>query len=646
MPQSPAGMSASWQTVRADTDQAQYRCPIPGSIVMMAGLSTMPDQTLAQTLSVRYRIHPLAPRAHLFEVACTVDGPDPDGQRFRLPTWVPGSYLVREFARHFVGMRAQCPAGAVEIAKIRKDAWQCAPCEGPLTVIAQVYAFDLSVRTAYLDSDRGYFNGASVFLCPEGRERSPSLVEIAPAEGTEFSSWRVATTLPVESVDAGGFGRYRADDYDALIDHPVELSDFASVRFEAGGVPHDVALTGRQEADLQRLGRDLARICRWHVELFDGPGARAPFDRYLFQVTAVGEGHGGLEHRSSTSLLCRRDELPAPGVEAVTDDYLTLLGLASHEYFHSWNVKRIKPAAFVPYDLAREGYTRLLWAFEGITSYYDDLALVRAGIIEPARYLELLGRTITTVLRGPGRLRQSIAESSFDAWIKYYRPDENTPNAVVSYYAKGSLVALGLDLLLRREGRGTLDDVMRLLWQRHGRMGVGVPEDGVERLASEVAGRSLADFFSRYVHGTDDLPLAEWFADFGVALQLRPAHNATDRGGKPASGTLPQATLNARVGADMKLLTVYSDGAAERAGLAAGDQLVAFDGLKASVESLRVLLERRPPGRRVIVHAFRRDELFERSVELAAPPLDTCYLTSIDDAGAEVVARREGWLTR
>lgn len=192
-------------------------------------------------------------------------------------------------------------------------------------------------------------------------------------------------------------------------------------------------MTGATDADLDRLPADLARICRWHVDPFDGPGARAPFDRYLFQITAVGEGYGGLEHRSSASLICRRDELPAHGISAITDDYLNLLGPASHEYFHNWNVKRIEPAAFTPYDLARENYTRLLWAFEGITSYYDDLALVRSRVIEPERYLELLGRAVTTVLRNPGRHRQSLADSGFDAWIKYYRPDENTPNAVVSY---------------------------------------------------------------------------------------------------------------------------------------------------------------------------------------------------------------------
>ena len=325
----------------------------------------------------------------------------------------------------------------------------------------------------------------------------------------------------MQARSLSAFGGYRAATYDELIDHPVEMAPFALVSFDAGGARHDVAVTGRIRADLDRVARDLARICQWQIDLFAGaPGGRAPFDRYLFQVAAVGDGYGGLEHRASTSLLCRRDELPATGDTGVSEGYRNFLGLASHEYFHSWNVKRIKPAAFSPYDLAREGYTRQLWAFEGITSYYDDLALVRSGVIEPPSYLELLGRAITTVLRTPGRRRQSVAESSFDAWIKFYRPDENTPNAVVSYYAKGSLVALALDLVLRRTG-SSLDAVMRALWQRYGQAGVGVPEGAILAIASELAGRELADFFGRYVDGTEDPPLAELLAGFGVTFNLR-----------------------------------------------------------------------------------------------------------------------------
>ena len=603
---------------------------------------------------IRYRIAALDPHAHLFEVRCTVADPDPAGQSFRLPAWIPGSYLIREFARHFVTVRAETQGRPVAVAKEAKDVWRVAPCTGALTVVAQVYAYDLSVRAAYLDAARGYFNGPCVFLCPDGRADRRCEVEIVAPEGDIGRSWRVATTLPLAEASSAGFGSYCAANYDELIDHPVEMSDFTLVSFAAGGAKHDVVVSGRHRADLDRLARDLARICQWQCDLFGGAAAsRAPFDRYLFQVAAVGEGYGGLEHRASTSLLCNRDDLPQPGIERVGDDYRRFLGLASHEYFHSWNVKRIKPAAFTPYDLARENYTRQLWAFEGITSYYDDLALVRSGVIDAASYLELLGRTITTVLRNPGRHVQSVADSSFDAWIKYYRGDENTPNAVVSYYAKGCLVALALDLTLRQCST-SLDAAMRALWQRFGQTGIGVPEDGVARLAADLAGRDLGEFFARYVDGTEDPPLTELLAAMGVTLNLRATENASDRGGRAgkagptgsANGDVPACTLGAEVaaGAEAKLQHVRTGGPAERAGLAAGDTLVAIDGLRASAETIAKMLRRRRAGATLAVHAFRRDELFTATVTLDGAPPDTCWLTLDVKPKPDARARREAWL--
>ena len=588
-----------------------------------------------------YRITPRDPHAHLFEVRCTVDNPDPSGQRFRLPSWIPGSYLIREFARQFIEIRAEAGGAAATIRKEAKDVWRAAPVSGPLTVIATVYAFDLSVRTAYLDATRAYFNGPSVFLCPEGHEARTCLLEIVPPAGERYADWRIATTLEADGAPLHGFGRYRAPNYDALIDHPIEIGEFALAAFSAGDVRHEIAVSGRQNCDLERLARDLARMCQVHIDLF---GAPAPFDRYLFQIMALGEGYGGLEHRSSTSLVCRRDELPARGVAGIDDAYLHFLGLASHEYFHAWNVKRIRPAAFVPYDLSRESYTRQLWAFEGITSYYDDLALVRCGLIDAKRYLELLGRAITIVLRTPGRFVQSVAESSFDAWIKFYRQDENSPNAAVSYYVKGSLVALALDLTLRETQRGSLDAVMRTLWERYGKVGTGVPEDAIEQICCELGGDDIHAFFRRFVDGTEDPPLESLLDAFGIDWNVRPSSGPNDRGGKPASGAAPQSSLGAKIGHDLKLLHVYSAGAAERAGLAPNDVLVALDGLRASSDALDALVRRRSPGERVGVLAFRRDELVSVDVDLMAAPNDTCYLCLRVDASERAIALRNAWL--
>jgi predicted metalloprotease with PDZ domain len=597
---------------------------------------------------VYYRIVPRNPRAHLYEVTCTVQDPDPGGQRFRLPAWIPGSYLVRDFARHVVACRADAQGAPVPVAKVDKHTWRCAPTGGPLSLVWEVYARDLSVRGAHLDMGHGYFNGACLFPCPVGRDDRPCRLEVEPPAGEGYGGWRVATSMASGGAPAGGFGPYQAGSYEELIDHPFETGRFETLRFTACGVPHEVALTGRHRADLARLASDLRRVCEYQIRLFGEP---APFDRYLFLVTVLGEGYGGLEHRASSSLLCRRDDLPRAGEKAVSEDYRSFLGLASHEYFHAWNVKRIRPAAFVPGDLTREVHTGLLWAFEGITSYYDDLALVRSGVIEPEDYLVTLAQTVTRVLRTPGRLRQSLAESSFDAWIKFYRPDENTPNTVVSYYAKGALVALALDLTLRREtgGARSLDDVMRALWERHGKTGVGVPEDGVERLAEEIAGVPLAPFFDPAVRGTEDLPLQELLAEVGVGYRLRAAESQEDRGGRPAQRPEWQAraVLGARVEAaegGARLAQIYDGGAARAAGLTAGDLVVAVDGLRVVSSSLDRVLSTREPGTTVRLHLFRRDELVEVPVTLLQAPADTCVLSLDEDVGEAVRRRREAWL--
>jgi predicted metalloprotease with PDZ domain len=589
-----------------------------------------------------YRIAPADPHGHLFEVALTVARPDPDGQRLALPAWIPGSYMIREFARHVVAIRASDARGPLRLDKLDKHTWRAAPARGALRVEYTAYAWDLSVRAAHLDASHGFFNASSLCLRAVGLEHLPCTVDLEPPPPAAARGWRVATTLPRAGAPAGGFGRYRAHDYDALIDHPVEMGTFALGRFEAGGAVHEIAVTGRGDVDLDRLCRDLAPVCAAQAALFEPATGRAPFDRYLFLTTAVGEGYGGLEHRDSTALLCGRADLPWRGMTDAGDGYRGFLGLASHEYFHAWLVKRIKPAAFVPYDLDREAYTRLLWVFEGFTSYYDDLMLVRAGAIGEADYLKALGRTISGVLRGPGRRLQSVADSSFDAWIKYYRPDENTPNAVVSYYAKGALIALAIDLSVRArtDGRASLDDAMRLMWQRWGRdvhtrdgrpgaARAGMPEDAFPALLREATGISLGAKLERWVDGTDELPLAKLLAPFGVTMAVAAADTAPSLGIRTATR-----------GADLTIATAYSGGAAHRAGLSAGDAIVALDGLRVDEKSLKPMLGRRKAGDTVRLHAFRRDELATFDVTLDAPAAVEATLTAASGANA----LRAGWL--
>ncbi|MDR0576054.1 MAG: PDZ domain-containing protein [Candidatus Accumulibacter sp.] len=586
------------------------------------------------SVPVRYAIRPARPAAHRFTVSCTVAAPDPAGQRFALPAWIPGSYLIRDFARHVIAIRAEAGGKPVRLDKLDKHTWRAAPAgKGQaLTVTCEIHAWDLSVRGAHLDTTHAFFNGASVFLRALGREASPCLVDLQAPEGSAFAAWRVATSLPPATGEKRcakprGFGLYRAGNYDELIDHPVEMGVFTPIGFEACGVPHEIAITGRHDCDPERLAADLKRICEWQIRFFGEP---APMARYVFLVTAVGEGYGGLEHRASTALLCARNDLPYPGMKGLPEGYRRFLGLCSHEYFHVWNVKRIKPAAFTPYDLDRENYTTQLWAFEGITSYYDDLALLRSGVVTLDDWLDLTAKTIARVMRDPGRLRQSLAESSFDAWSKFYRPDENTPNAVVDYYAKGALAALALDLTLRREtrGRASLDDVMRALWRRFGQTGIGVGDDDLRRIAEESSGLDLKGFFARAIHGTRDLPLPGLLAAFGVRLTWSKART-------PALGV---KTGNAN--GDLVLATVYDGGPAQRAGLAAGDALIALDGLRVTAGNLDALLARREPGETVAIHAFRRDELMRFEVALAARENDAPSLRLTKSTNA----LRRGWL--
>ena len=601
---------------------------------------------MEHTPPVRYSIAPLSPEAHLFEVRCTVADPEPEGQQFALPAWIPGSYLVRDFARHVVAIDAARGRRPVVLEKLDKHTWRAAPAAGPLTVRVEVYAWDLSVRGAHLDTTHGFFNGSCVFLRPLGREDRRCELEILPPKGggksgARYRYWRVATAMHREGAKPYGFGAYVAADYDELIDHPVEMGEFALARFRAGGVPHDIVVTGRHRADTARLARDLRRLCEHQIRFFGKP---APMDHYVFLVRAVGEGYGGLEHRASSALLCARDDLPQPGMKAATQSYRGFLGLASHEYFHARHVKRIKPAAFVPYDLARENYTRLLWLFEGFTSYYDDLALVRSGLITRDQYLEILGRNISSYLRMPGRRRQTLADSSFDAWTKYYRPDENTPNAVVSYYLKGSLVALCLDLLIRDRtrdrgrGRRSLDDVMRSLWRRHGLRGIGVAEGEFEQLAQQVTGLGpgLRRFFDAALRSTRELPLKGLLATHGIDMVLRPAESSGDKGGKKAAGEAaalarrPALGVRTRAeGRDLVVTHVLDGGAAQAAGLAAGDVIAAIDGVRAlSLDrGLDPVLDRRRAGEEIVLHAFRRDELLVLRARLRASPRDTCVLS-------------------
>jgi len=549
--------------------------------------------------------------------------------------------MIRDFAKNLLMLRASSGDGLVDIKQLDKSNWRLEPCSGPVTIDYRVYAWDLSVRAAHLDQTHGYYNGTSLFMEVVSQSQEPCEVLIERPSPKYCKHWNMATTLQRVDADAFEFGLYRASDYDDLIDHPVEMGDFTPIHFEACGVPHDIILSGRFSCDEERLRCDLKKICEHHIRFFGEP---APMDYYQFLVMVVGRGYGGLEHRSSTSLMCERDSLPQAGQTEVTDAYRDFLGLCSHEYFHTWNVKRIKPAVYQPYDLQQEVYTDLLWAFEGITSYYDDLALVRCGLIDETTYLELLAQTMTRVLRGKGSSRQSAAESSFNAWTKFYKADENAQNAIVSYYAKGCLIALCIDLKMRQlsKSRVSLDDVMRQLWQLRLGNGAGIEAQTIQNLIVSMVDTDIHDFLRLLIYTSAELPLEELLATVGVELTIRQASNQKDKGGKPHEGELPQVDLGAYLEekADgLEIARVSEGGAAQCAGLSANDVIIAVNGLKLTLAKLEQGLLLAGVGELWKIHAFRRDELMEFDLELSAAPVNTVVL----QAGEQHQPRKD-WL--
>ena len=527
-----------------------------------------PSKTSLQSgpAAVHYRVEVLSHSAHLWQVTMTIAAPA-SSQSLRLPVWIPGSYLVREFSRHVHSLQCSQNGRAALVSQSDKAGWLVA-CDStlPLEVRYQVYAFDNSVRTACLTDVRGFFNATSVCLMVQDQVDRPHSLELVP--GRSMKGWQVATGLTPQRIDAAGFGRYLAADYDELADCPVEMGRFWSGEFMACGVPHRFVVAGALPSmDGERLLRDAQKICETQICFWHAPGAapakglakRVPFARYVFMLHAVDESYGGLEHRNSTALIANRRDLPRLGDAKTSEGYTTLLGLISHEYFHTWNVKRLRPAAFARYDYAQENYTDLLWFFEGFTSYYDDLLLRRARLIDDATYVKLLGKTINQVAQTPGRLVQSVAQASFDAWIKYYRPDENTPNLTVSYYSKGALVALCLDLKLRAEGKTTLDAVMRGLWSRCA--GGPMSQDDLLAVLRELSGRPWTGEIQAWVHSTRELPLKALLSGQGLEVHEEPAALAQRLGlrSEDAAGAV-------------KIKTVLSGGAAQAAGLMAGDE--------------------------------------------------------------------------
>lgn len=535
-------------------------------------------------------------------------------QELWLPTWIPGSYLIREFSKHIESVKAYDEAGRMlDIKKTSKNRWRLFNTDHELmTIEYDVYAYDLSVRGAYVDQTRLYINPACVCLALEGQEQSACEVEVFLPD--ELKHFQLATGLASKSLVKGRF-TLKADHYDQLIDSPFELADQTRFNFETHGIEHEFVISGSHTTNIDRLKADIEKICAAEINMFGS----APFKNYTFMTMATGNSYGGLEHCNSTSLITPRDDLPKSNEPTEpSKDYQRFLGLCSHEYFHSWLVKFIRPENFANYNLHQEGYTSLLWIFEGFTSYYDDLILLRSGVISQKSYLDLLKAQIDRYLQNPGRFVQTVAESSFDAWIKFYRQDENSNNAGTSYYNKGALVALCLDLGLRLRG-SSLDALMRRLYENT-QNGMQVNERTIFDLCKELTGDNWIEQINHLINTTDELPLDQLLPEFGLSYRVK-----TDK-------SLPLGLKLVDKPEGVLVQSARRESAGAKAGISANDVIIAIDGLKASTKLIEKYAKQ---GGTYTVFAFRRDELISFAVDCATSDLTEVELVVEDQAKTE-----------
>ncbi len=578
---------------------------------------------------LNYLVSLTDPKGHYIDVTLRFDAPE-DSSNSRplnlwMPTWIPGSYLIREFSRHVVSFAAMIDGRHTHFEKTNKNVWTINPPKGKQTIKKnqliecswRIYCWNLSVREAHFDESHCFANGTSLFLVPHGLENQTihlSFKRPGKHWPADASTWWLASGLNEMRLAANGKLTqgclkfevdselsFNVSNYDALIDHPIEAGELQTAEFNVCKVPHYVAVYGSTpNLDLKKIVADLTLVCETHIKLFEPKQACPPFTSYWFLVHATDNGYGGLEHRNSTALLCNRTDLPLKESSKTPEGYAQFMGLCSHEYFHAWNVKRIKPSSFIPYTLDAESYTQLLWVFEGFTSYYDDLLLRRCGFYSTEQYLNVLAKTMTQVHKSPGHLVQSVTESSFDAWTKYYRQDENAANSIVSYYTKGSLVALCLDLTLRlnTQGKKSLDNVMRYLWKHYGKKNIGIAEQAMPELIQAATGEDLSSQLKDWTESTKPLPIQALLHSFGHVLKVEKKQTRCDLG---LSGQMSESGL--------KVKQVFNHCAGHQAGISAGDELFCINDLKMNQKNLDETLLSTKPGDTISLYGFRAEKL-------------------------------------
>jgi predicted metalloprotease with PDZ domain len=593
----------------------------------------MPRAPSSPPSPIVYRVAMPAPASHEYEVEMRVPPlPGRDEVEIVFPAWAPGSYMIRDFVRHVSGLRVlddrgrPLPAGSV--ARVDKQRWSIATGGRAFRVRYRVFAFEASVRTSFLDDSHAYWNGTSLFFFVEGQQARPCRVEVALPD----RRWRIATALPPAR---GRRDAFAAADFDELCDSPFELR-----RFALGRTRFELALYGRTNGDVDRLVDILRRVAAATGRIFGG----FPFERYLFIVHALPVGSGGLEHRASVTMdvagLSFEDE----------NGYVRFADLAAHEFFHAWNVKRIRDAALGPFNYARESYTRLLWLFEGCTDYLAHVIMLRARVTAPKQFLKMIADDWPKYATRPGRNESSLEDLSFDAWVKQYKPSENFINRAASYYEKGFWTAMALDIELRvaSGGKAGLTEMFRILWDRFGRAERPIADADVRAAAAAIAGKPMNAYFDRYVRGTAELRLPEFLQRAGVAVEARPEWDESNRAPAdrdPVRSGRTRAWAGLALNPDRTTIrNVVPGSPAWKAGLTFNDEIVAVGGLRVTPATLPRRLADHRPGQRVAVAYFRRDELRAAELRLAESPDRKLTVTLDDDAGPRARAVRAGWI--
>ena len=574
--------------------------------------------------AIHYQVAMPQPESHLFEVTLHLKSYLLPVLDLKLPVWTPGSYLVREYAKHLQDFSAQAGEESLPWRKLGKNHWQIATSVlgkqsgSTITVRYRMFAAELSVRTNHLDATHGYFNGAALFFRVPGVEQ-PIYVTIVPPH----PEWRVTAPLPPVSEQPNTFF---ASDFDTLVDSPFEIGCHQLYQFEALGKSHELAIWGQGNADPAKMIPDIQKIIQVEAQLFGG----LPYDKYVFLLHLSSQGNGGLEHKYACSL-----NYPRFGFRA-QDKYGRFMQLVAHEFFHLWNVKRIRPQALEVFDYDQENYTPSLWFSEGTTSYYDLVIPFRAEIYDVKFFLHGLGKEITRLQTTPGRLVQPLSESSFDAWIKLYRPDANSGNSQISYYLKGELVSLLLDLLIReRHGNArSLDDVMLKMWQQFGQAEIGFTPEQLLAVIESVAGMDLADFFKHYVDGTEELPFDQYLEPFG----LRVVSDDDEE-------LLPHLGIKVQTENGRELIKFVEAGtSAYTSGIAAGDELLAIDGIRVMPQQLSDRLKDYQPGDTIHVAVFHQDELCTYPITLLAPSPNRYQVIPVEHPSSVQQQNFAGWL--